>query len=409
MISAVAGAIAVGWLMMGKPDRVVYRHAFPFALPIDFAPDGRLAVLTQTELLMIDSKGQVEKTSGQVSLGQASASRATDREGFTVTAGRDGVIRRFNWQGEPLWTYTAPAAVSQLAASPEGSLYVAVQDKGLLALNLDGSPRWTNSRVIPNWPMLDGPTVGEDGRVAMASETDGLVVHDREGRMLWRNDAPLYRREKPGLVFAPNLDLVVTHGLEVRRYNTVGEPQWKLNLRELLVIGGMPLINGLPIFAPDGTLYCVADERVFAIGPKGERLWEHRMNNTASTNRWITHLGRSWGMVTPKGDILFLAGDRQFLQTPAGPGVAMNMRVLARDERIVCLGADGSLKWEQPVPSCVNWQLPKSKSELQDVWVTRFGLRSAKELHGFVPGADGSFVFFGWSNPKTQVWAIRGD
>jgi len=409
VILAVAMSVAAaGWFLLRQPGRVQYELEFPFARPIGFAPDGRLAVLSQTELLKIDSDGRFEKTSGSVSLRQASYSQVSDPDGFTVTAGKDGVIRRFDWQGEPLWSFTAPAAVSQLAVSPEGSIYVAVQDKGLLALNMDGSPRWTNNRVIPEaWPVIHGPAAGTDGRVALASGTDGLIVRDREGRMLWRNADPLNRHESPGLVFAPNLDLVVTQGLEVRRFNAVGEPQWSMNLRELVVIGGMPMINGLPIFAPDGTLYCLADERVFAIGPGGERRWEHRVNNTPSTNRWVLFLGQRWGTVTPKGDLLFLAGDRKLLQTPAGPGPALSTQMLARNERIVCLGPDGTVKWEQPVPSSMIWRVPKSRREFEDLWATHFGRHSVKQVHGFVPGTDGSFVFFGWANGKTRIWAIR--
>jgi hypothetical protein len=129
------------------------------------------------------------------------------------------VIRRFNWQGEPLWTFTAPAAVSQLTASDEGSLYVAVQGQGLLALNLDGSPRWTNDRVVPAWPMYYGPAVGLDGRVASATKADRIMVQDREGRVLSQGSDPVKPHEVPGLVFAPNLDLVPTRGLNVRRFN----------------------------------------------------------------------------------------------------------------------------------------------------------------------------------------------
>lgn len=161
-----------------------------------------------------------------------------------------------------------------------------------------------------------------------------------------------------------------------------------------------------PIIGPDGTIYCQSENKVFAVTSSGTLRWQDSLNVLGN---W-TRIDLEWATFTRNGELVFVAGDRWVMaNSPAAAMVATLGSMLAKDERLVCLGSDGTVRWEQAIPSSFAWSLPRSAWDLRWTWESRMGLRQAKNLGGLTTGPDGRIYVSGRVAGKPMTWAIRGD
>jgi hypothetical protein len=83
--------------------------------------------------------------------------------------------------------------------------------------------------------------------------------------------------------------------------------------------------------------------------------------------------------------------------------------MLARNERLICLSPDGVTKWEQAIPASIEWNLPRSKWDLEVMWKSRMGLHYTKHLTPPMTSRNDAIYLSGFVKSKFKIWVIRGD
>lgn len=374
------------------------------------APDGRMAMIDGQELVKISINGSTEVTTNLSVKSYSSVSAGTN--GFLLydlPFGRTGTLRMYDWKGRQLWSFSHPWISSPPAVSREGAIYFSDVDRMLCAMNVNGAQRWTRSTYsspdVPFWT----PAVGLDGRVAIAGGNKELMVLNRDGRELWRHQFELTSSPGVGAAFADNENLIVSTGLHLRCYDQKGFPLWDLDLdRNAKRHGGAATINGPPVVGADGTIYCLARERVIAVASDGRLLWKQTVARYVPNN-WSRVYNRDWATFTPSGDLVTFGGDFEVLQNPSSSGPGMPVAGIGVNERLICLGKDGSIRWEQPIPKSISWRIPHSLWDWKVLWRSHMGLDSSANLRALMTAADGTIYVSGTINGKTKIWAIRSD
>jgi hypothetical protein len=140
-----------------------------------------------------------------------------------------------------------------------------------------------------------------------------------------------------------------------------------------------------------------------AIAPTGDIRWRIPLSEKT---QWSS-TAADWGAFTPTGDLVVIASEREILWN--GPGGAGSLVTLAHDERLVCLSPEGSVKWEQSLPSSVAWTWPRSTWDLQVMWSSRMGLRRSKLPGDLITGPNGTIHLTGRVNGRRKLWTIRTD
>jgi outer membrane protein assembly factor BamB len=408
VVLAAVGIGAAFWFSRGESSRIVHEHQVPVGRLLTVAPDGHIVMLARNELIVIDHEGNMERTPSNVKSGKERLASGAD--GFVISEEADNTVRKFDWKGAELWMFPAPVPIGPPTVSSDGSIYFAGKNAGLFALNSDGSARWTNNRVIPSWPSSAPPAVRHDGLVALASREDGLVIRNPEGKLVWQDTNLPNWHEDPAIVFSPNGDLILSQDKRLRGYDAEGVLKWSLHLQAALPVGyqGPAFVNGLPIAGPDGTVYCLTADRVFAVNTNGELLWDRSAGNSSPTNRWTPLYGQRWATFTQSGDLVLVGADRDMIPPPATPGPGTRT-MLARNERLICLSPDGVIKWEQVIPASIEWNLPRSKWDWEVMWKSRMGLHYAKHLSSPMTSRGDTIYLSGVVKNKLKIWVIRGD
>ena len=85
----------------------------------------------------------------------------------------DGSFYAIKPDGSKKWT-VAGVGTGTPAVADDGSIYVRDGDE-LLALNSDGTERWRFDTNQPGGNYLDDPAIGDDGRIYLLAEYDGLL------------------------------------------------------------------------------------------------------------------------------------------------------------------------------------------------------------------------------------------
>ncbi|GEM_PF-2389124 len=398
------------WLWLGDNGRLLSEHTVPLSGILGVTPDGKFVASNGSELSLIDTNGEVELMSilgplvmfrGGVVVANGVLYSYARRKG-------GGGIQLMNWSGRTVWNFQTNAPIGRSAVDPDDNVYFYGPNWVVHSLDGEGNVRWTYPYPSSNIAFQVGvPVVSPDGRVALcATSRGGLVVLDRGGNELWHDAVQATQTYNGSAVFVANGDLLVSDGWHLRRYDSGGELIWMLDLPN--IPNKSSGINRPPIVANDGTIYCLGWDHVFAISPDGGLKWNHALSKSAARKDW-RQWGKEWGMTTSSGDLAVLAGDFEGLQrVPASrPGVS---RIdLVRNERLLCLGADGGLKWEQYLPTSTSWSVPRSRLDFEALWKSRMGQRYSKHLQLISIDTDGTIFVSGFADHKTKIWAIDGN
>jgi hypothetical protein len=209
-------------------------------------------------------------------------------------------------------------------------------------------------------------------------------------------------------IFCDNGDVLFRDEQMLRRIHRDGRELWKLDLSAKVEPAGQQQENHQsPVIGPDGTIYCPFANWLVAITPTGEWKWNHLMSETFTNLRNGSRT--DWATFTRGGELVFITGEMEILISPATAGGGSAIAFVARKEGVRCVGADGVMKWKQTFPSAFSWYLPQSRWELEVLWKSRMGLRTAKHLTRLTTTPDGTLYLSGQVNGKTRIWAIRGD
>lgn len=383
-------------------ERTLNRHG----CLIGMAPDGRVAMVADGNLVFIDTN-RVETTVAKLEA-DGIQGMPVGTNGFILVNSVFGAgtsMHMFDWAGRRLWTYSIPSRWLWIGVSQEATIYAWNETNVLYALNLDGTLRWSDATYSSRRFLSGSPAIGADGRVAILGDDGTLSVLDRTGAELW-SDTRLAKNPLPWhAAFGDDGNLVVSAALELRRYDENGRLLWDRN-----GFGDFSaMIDADPIFGPDGIIYCLAKDRVLAVDPSGNQLWQ-RTVASYTPNTWNQGRGRDWGTFNRDGELVTLAADYEYLQSPSKQGSGIRpLVILAGNQRLMCLRKDGSVRWEQSIPSSIEWKIPTSRWDWKILWKSRMGLNNLKSVSSMTIAADGTIYGLGRDSSKTKIWAIKAD
>lgn len=173
-----------------------------------------------------------------------------------VVVHREGTVR---W-ARPLETdwFCCPAI------GPDGTVYVATGDQGLLALNpASGRVLWRDGSATGGNPVIDA-----DGTIHYPG--DGLLnALNPNGTVKWRF---VPAQPATNLALAPGGTLIASDWSgNVCAYGPDTVLQWERDL-------GEPRARTPTVVGPDGTIYARGrDDRIFALNPDGSDRWDTRL------------------------------------------------------------------------------------------------------------------------------------
>jgi outer membrane protein assembly factor BamB len=408
LVLVVLGVCLAAWFLLGGNGRLISEETVARFNIVGTAPDGRFVAYFGDKVFLRDRAGVTESNSiGGLSTRFRGGLVLTNGVLFSLLLpGGGGGIEMTDWAGKSLWSYQTNSPISKPAVDLSGNVYFYGPNWVVHSLDPVGNVRWTYPypSVAAGFQFC-APAVSPDGRVAVCGASPGgLIMLDQDGNELWRNADLATDVVRSGVVFVENGDLLVSHGWSLRQFDQSGKLIWMLHLPNV-PNNNSPYLDGLPIVAKDGTIYCLGEDRVIAISPDGEFKWSHVLSN-ASKKSWRTNWGGDWGKFTPKGDVLVFAGDFEDLQPAIGFGPNWSA---VRNERVVCLGLGGDLKWKQTIPLSMTWSIPKTISDLEVAWKTRMGQRTTKYPRFITIDPDGTIYVSGHVDHKTKIWAIDGN
>ncbi len=172
-----------------------------------------------------------------------------------------------NPDGTVQWEFSQPSRYTGLAIASDSAICFGARmadTTALFALNPDGSVRWRHELEPYSW--FGSPAIGPDGTIYIAVDDAGLHAIDQEGRLKWRFaveylDANPVVVSADGTVFCFNCGPDLLYALDPG-----GALKWRFATKQG--------IAEAPVVAADGTVY-VADHggAIHALDQNGVRLW----------------------------------------------------------------------------------------------------------------------------------------
>lgn len=230
-------------------------------------------------------------------------SPALDTTGQVYFASGDSFLYAFSLDGSFRWKQPSASAVTSPIAA--GNRVYVVNTAGVLrAHSLSGSLDWTfNGAAYTTTPAVDA-----SGTLYLASATNQLIAVNSGGVKLW-GSLPSTCTVKRGtsIAIAPNGTLYSVCGQYLYANASNGSLLWE----HRLATGS---VGGAAAVASDGTVYVTDSESLFAIHSNGTQKWRQLMPNTGMT-------GVSSPIVAGDGSVYFGMGTTIYGVTSSGAGL----------------------------------------------------------------------------------------
>jgi outer membrane protein assembly factor BamB len=183
--------------------------------------------------------------------------------------------------GAQLWSFspTPPATTTvapffpEIAAGPEGNLYVAYQQGGFYALDRAGAVRWwfTTGRTIPSGDASDfrNPLVDSAGRVYVG-ERSIVYAFESDGRTAWQLDTKAERDAYPSALAADGSLYVTEEYGSLDAVDRAGAIRWTLPRTPSVPFLSIPIVRG------DGSLLLplLGDKQFGVVDAGGSIVWQ---------------------------------------------------------------------------------------------------------------------------------------
>ena len=187
--------------------------------------------------------------------------------------GKEGLYA-FYPDGSQKWFYETPLCCGSPAIGPDGTIYVLIaQNKAIMAINPDGTPRWQKS-FTDVAPRIH-PTVGNDGTVYFLAEASLSGAHSK---------------------------LIALNG-------TTGEINWIYEFEGDLGAG-----ERLPAVGQNGIIYFSHKDTLFAVNPDGTQKWQRSFPTTLADGSQLPNVSyvKSYS-IGPDGTIYVVVGGESSL------------------------------------------------------------------------------------------------
>lgn len=240
--------------------------------------------------------------------------------------------------GQRKWAWKSERELGMLALGRHGDLYV-VRREELVALDPQGRVRWRFP--VPEPGVQAPPIVGQAG-VIYLSTVRGLLAVTSDGKLKWE-----YARGRVTSwpVETPSGNVLVLAGGELLALKPDGEQAWSVRLSG-------PLGSTSPAVAPDGTIYLLTRDRLYAYDAQGQLKASAPAPSRPGYNlavgegvvqsglvRWKSDTALEWEIsATPSERLAYLDARGNVLLASVTP---------ANDSfRLSLWGSDGARRWQ---------------------------------------------------------------
>ena len=181
--------------------------------------------------------------------------------------------RRWSFVPTPSVPTTVPPSSPEIAAGPEGNLYVAYQGGGFYALAGDGLVRWqfTTGRTSPSGDasVFRNPLVDGAGRVYVG-ERSVVYAFESDGRLAWQLDTRAERGVFPSALAADGTLYLTEEYGGLHAVDRAGAIRWTLPRSP-----SVPFISS-PIVRDDGSLLfsLLGDKQFGVVDAGGAIVWQ---------------------------------------------------------------------------------------------------------------------------------------
>ena len=263
-------------------------------------------------------------------------------------------------QGVVKWTYWSYYPLGIPAIAADGTLYLGVGKKGLVAIGPDGEEKWTYS-----WPGAEDdysisavPTVTTDGTIVVGLEGDRFVALTPGGEEMWTFEAD--QMSQIPLILADGTILVGTHD-SFTAFKPDGTQGWVFEVPQERLGEDMG-VCGVPALGQDGTVYfqlCAEEAKVYALTPDGEFKWRAGQEEYEPASTFALGNDGSLLLSTYEGALQAYdeAGQLKWeTESLGGPDFGMGWpppavggdgtTYLSRDSLLVAVDATGKVLWQ---------------------------------------------------------------
>lgn len=194
-----------------------------------------------------------------------SSSPAIADDGTIYVSVSSGEFVALNPNGSIKWTYPTGRYPTGCAIGGDGTIYVASTDSSLYALNPDGSLKWVyQSGGAVYYP----PVIGQSGIIYVGPNDGYYYAITSAGTLSWKLQL-LSSSPHSGATAALAADetiLISERSGNLYAVTSGGQIKWYLTLGSLL---------HEPVIGPNGTIYTGSDSMFYAISPNGTILWNY--------------------------------------------------------------------------------------------------------------------------------------
>jgi len=227
--------------------------------------------------------------------GRPSAGAVVAYDGTIYAGTEGGTLYALAPNGAQRWRFSVSSgACLSPCLGKDGSLYLPTTGGTLYALDYMGGEKW---RYRFKAPLSASPAVGPDGTLYISSEDRRLHALEPGGGKKWEASLP-----GPGGSPAVGWDgTLYVGGAGVQALSPAGTVLWSY---------AIPARTADPVLCADGTVVAGAlDARLYALSPRGEKLWELELGEGI----------RHPAAITQNGAILVAAqGSRLYAVSPSG-------------------------------------------------------------------------------------------
>jgi len=235
--------------------------------------DKNIYFTTLSKVFSLNSSGRKrwEIDCPQPRMWQDDQGSAVDGNNLYTHCGKNFVALNKNdgtklWSNPPLDMEAAPAVLK------DGTV-IGVSASHLIATDRDGNNLWkypgeSGSDAVP----LDTPiAVGNDGILYAGSRlSDRFVALDSHGAVQWSFRVHTQPFRSSPVIAADGTIYAITMQQLVYAIGPDGAEKWEFQLPRLIHAEN----HSAPVLGSDGTIYILAEEKLVALSPEGQQLWE---------------------------------------------------------------------------------------------------------------------------------------
>ena len=272
------------------------------------------------------------------------ASPVVGHDGTIYVGSLDGQFVALNRDGSLKWRYAAGQKIYPSALLVGSSVVFGTNQKELVALSLEGQPRWK----LPLQDIVDASaTLGPDGRIYVVA--NGAYAVDLLGRLHWHKPTAGHVRTAP-VIHPARLIIVGTTEGTLLALRPDGQVAWEVSL------GGA--IEGAASVDDDGKIYVGTGRgEVVQLDEEGSIRWRFKTGDEVRATPAIGHdgtivVGSYDGHIyalTPSGSLRWKLRTGGRVRASARIDADGRIYVGSQDNFLYCIDTRGSSLWRYNV------------------------------------------------------------